>query len=142
MFIKLLLLRNDTTTNQLHINGFNNLFMFEAQIDYMWFLEIFKVSEILRVTIFYTTCSPNFPLNYLHYTMHLPVHQVFKTIFAIGTIFTTLAFIEWIKIQQKLQHVLYKLVCLFIPSIGYFITNHKDYTFSLNVCLHWESDMS
>jgi len=61
MFIKLLLLRNDTTTNQLHINGFNNLFMFEAQIDYMWFLEIFKVSEILHVTIFYTTCSPNFP---------------------------------------------------------------------------------
>jgi hypothetical protein len=36
-------------------------FMFEAQINYMWFLENFKVSETLHVITFYTICSPNFP---------------------------------------------------------------------------------
>jgi hypothetical protein len=35
--------------------------MFETQIKYMWFLENFKVSEILSVVIFYTICNPNFP---------------------------------------------------------------------------------
>jgi hypothetical protein len=35
--------------------------MFEVQINYMWSLKKFKVSEILHVTTFYTICSPNFP---------------------------------------------------------------------------------
>jgi hypothetical protein len=35
--------------------------MFETQINYMWFLEIFKVSETLHVITFYTICSPSFP---------------------------------------------------------------------------------
>jgi hypothetical protein len=29
--------------------------------DYMWSLKKLKVSETLRVTIFYIICSPNFP---------------------------------------------------------------------------------
>ncbi len=36
-------------------------FMFKAQINYMRSLENFKVNEILRVAIFYTTCTPSFP---------------------------------------------------------------------------------
>jgi hypothetical protein len=47
---------NDTTTNQLHIDGF----MFEAKNIYMWSLKKFKVSEVLRVITFYAICSPSF----------------------------------------------------------------------------------
>jgi hypothetical protein len=36
-------------------------FIFEAQINYIWFLINFKMSEILHVTIFHTICSPSFP---------------------------------------------------------------------------------
>jgi hypothetical protein len=41
--------------------GLITSFMFEVQINYMWSLEIFKLSEISYVIIIYTTCSPNFP---------------------------------------------------------------------------------
>jgi hypothetical protein len=41
--------------------GLITYFMFEAQINYMWSFKIFKVSEILCITIFYIACSPNFP---------------------------------------------------------------------------------
>jgi hypothetical protein len=40
--------------------GLITYFMFENQINYMWTLENFKVSEILHVTSFYIICSPNF----------------------------------------------------------------------------------
>jgi hypothetical protein len=60
MFIKLLVYFY--TMIQLSINcilmGLITYFVFEAQINYMWSLKKFKVSEILHVTTFYT---PNFP---------------------------------------------------------------------------------
>jgi hypothetical protein len=74
IFIKLLVYFY--TMIQLPINrilmGLITYFIFEAQIKYMWFLINFKVSEILRVIIFYTICSPSFPYNCLHHTIHLP----------------------------------------------------------------------
>jgi len=41
--------------------GLITYFMFEAQINYMWFFKIFKMSEILCITIFYIVRSHNFP---------------------------------------------------------------------------------
>jgi hypothetical protein len=56
MFIELLMYFY--TMIQLSINcilmDLITYFMFEVQINYMWSLENFKVSEILHVTIFYT----------------------------------------------------------------------------------------
>jgi membrane-bound metal-dependent hydrolase YbcI (DUF457 family) len=53
------------TIIQLPINcilmGLITYFMFEAQINYMWSVKKFKMSEILYVIIFYTIRNPNFP---------------------------------------------------------------------------------
>jgi hypothetical protein len=72
MFVKLLVYFY--TMIQLPINcilmGFIIYFMFETQINYMWYLEMFKMNEILCVTT-YIICSPSFPWNCLHCT-HLP----------------------------------------------------------------------
>jgi hypothetical protein len=61
---------------QLPINcilmGLITYFMFEAQINYMWSLKTFEVSEILHVTTFYTICSPSFPLKKLHHNVPSP----------------------------------------------------------------------
>jgi len=58
---------------QLSINcifmGLITCFMFEAQINYMWFQKKFKVYEILHVTNFYVICSPNFSLKCLHHSV-------------------------------------------------------------------------
>jgi hypothetical protein len=43
--------------------------IFEAQINLMWFLEEFKVSEILSVATFNTICTFNFDTKCLHRTM-------------------------------------------------------------------------
>jgi hypothetical protein len=63
MFIKLLV--HFYTMTQRPINfilmALITYSMFETQINYMWFLEIFKVSETLHVITFYTICSPSFP---------------------------------------------------------------------------------
>jgi hypothetical protein len=63
MFIKLLVYFD--TMIQLPINcilmGLITYFIFEAQINYMWFPKKFKVSEILCDTTFYNICSPGFP---------------------------------------------------------------------------------
>jgi len=55
MFIKFIgvFLYNNTTVNQLHIDG-------QSQINYMWSLQNFKVSEILCVITFYIICNPSF----------------------------------------------------------------------------------
>lgn len=58
--------------NQLHIHA---LYMcvcviFMAQINYLWFLEEFKMNEILHVTIFDIICTFTFGKSYLHYTIH------------------------------------------------------------------------
>jgi hypothetical protein len=51
--------------NQLPINhilmGLIIYFMFEVQINYMWFLENFKVNETLHVVAFCFVCNPYFP---------------------------------------------------------------------------------
>jgi hypothetical protein len=74
MFIKLLVYFYIMI--QLPINyilmGLITYYIFEAQINYMWSLKEFKVSETLHITIFYTICSPNFPQNWQHHTMYLP----------------------------------------------------------------------
>jgi hypothetical protein len=61
-------------------------FRFEAQINYMWWLENFKVNKILHVTIFYTfytICSPNFiatkPTNTNDKRIGLNLNQKHKT---------------------------------------------------------------
>jgi len=63
MFIKLLVYFY--TMIQLPINyilmGLIAYFMFEVQINYIWFLKNLKVSEILHGTTFYMLCSPCFP---------------------------------------------------------------------------------
>jgi hypothetical protein len=63
MFIKLLVYFYIMI--QLPINyilmGLIIYYMFKAQINYMWFLKDFKVSETLCITIFYSICTPNFP---------------------------------------------------------------------------------
>jgi hypothetical protein len=63
MFIKLLVYFY--TMIQLPINcilmDLITYFMSGVQINYMWSLKKFKVSEILCVTIFYIICSSNFP---------------------------------------------------------------------------------
>jgi len=62
MFMKLLLYFY--TMIQLPINcilmGLKIYYIFEVQINYMWSLKNFKMSEILHVIIFYIICSPNF----------------------------------------------------------------------------------
>jgi len=63
MFIKLLVYFY--TMIQLSINcrlmGLITYFMFEAQINCMWSLKKFKVSEILPITIFILYIVPIFP---------------------------------------------------------------------------------
>jgi hypothetical protein len=46
--------------------------IFKAQINWMWFLEEFKVSEILHVMTFDIICSFNFDTKCVHYTMETP----------------------------------------------------------------------
>jgi len=41
--------------------GLITYFMFEVQINYMWFQKKTQVSEIFHVTTFYITCNPSFP---------------------------------------------------------------------------------
>ncbi len=63
MFVKLLVYFD--TMIQLPINcilmGLTTYFMFEYQVNYMWSLKKFKVSEILCVITFYIIWSPSFP---------------------------------------------------------------------------------
>jgi hypothetical protein len=62
MFIKLLVYFYRMI--QLPINcilmGLITHFMFEVQINHMWSQKNFKMNKILRVTTFYTICSPKF----------------------------------------------------------------------------------
>jgi len=62
MFIKLLV--DFYRMIQLPINciliGLKTHFMFEVQINYMWFQKKFKMNKILRVMTFYTISSPKF----------------------------------------------------------------------------------
>jgi len=62
----------DTIMNQLNIHGLYICVcvIFKAQINYLWFLEEFKVSEILHVIIFDIICTFTYGKNYLHYTIH------------------------------------------------------------------------
>jgi hypothetical protein len=55
------LLHNDTTTNQLHIDEFNKLFYVWSSNQLHVMSKKIKVSEMLRVTIIYIIYSPNFP---------------------------------------------------------------------------------
>jgi hypothetical protein len=47
-------------------------FNFEAQINYMWSLKLFKVSEILCVATFDTICSSKFVTNCVDYSLPTP----------------------------------------------------------------------
>jgi hypothetical protein len=62
----------DTIMNQLHIHALYICVcvIFKAQINYLWFLEEFKVSEILHVTIFDIICTFTFGKDNLHSTIH------------------------------------------------------------------------
>jgi hypothetical protein len=55
-----LFLHNDTLPINCILMGLITYFMFETQINYMWSVKKFKVSEILHVTTFYIIYSPNF----------------------------------------------------------------------------------
>jgi hypothetical protein len=66
----------DRIMNQLRIHGLYVCVcvcvcvIFKAQMKYLWFLEEFKMSEILHVTISDIICTFTFGKNYLDYTIH------------------------------------------------------------------------
>jgi hypothetical protein len=47
--------------------------IFKIQINLMWFLEEFKVGEILCVNIFDTICISSFDTKCVHHTMETPL---------------------------------------------------------------------
>jgi hypothetical protein len=47
-------------------------FILKTQINLMWFLKEFKVSEISYVTTFDTTCTPSFNTKCVYHTMKTP----------------------------------------------------------------------
>jgi hypothetical protein len=54
--------------------------IFKAQINLMWILEEFKVSEILCVAIFNTICTSSFDTNCLHRTMETPSKNIVENL--------------------------------------------------------------